>query len=231
MKLDKRLLAAASLVRPGKSVCDVGTDHGYLPVYLMEKGITERCTACDINEAPLASARQTLNEHGLSDRVNLVLTDGLSGIAAADAEDVIICGMGGELIARILADCSYSHDPDRRFILQPMTRASHLRGFLCEHGFSILRELPVLDGSHRYTILYVAYTGDRFVPSPLFLSVGKIPDEVSPDAVGYLEGEYQRIRRIADGQKTRPEAEASEKLADELYRTLQEVIEKCRSQP
>lgn len=227
MNLDRRLAAAASLVRPGKRVCDVGTDHGYLPVYLTEQGVYGRCTASDIHEQPLSSARETIREHGMLSQIDLVCTDGLRDIPESAAEDIVICGMGGELIARILADCPYVSKPGHRLILQPMTRAAHLRKFLCETGFTIEKEIPVSDKTHCYTVMQASYTGKILSPSPLFLAVGKIPEHPSPDAAAYIRREWMRASRIAGGMGERPQAQEVRALAQALYTLLQEGENTC----
>lgn len=223
MKLDRRLAAAASLVRPDQAVCDVGTDHGYLPVYLAEAGHTGPITACDINEAPLAAARRTIGAAALTERIRLIRSDGLKQIPPALAEDVVICGMGGELIGRIVIECPYLRQPERRLILQPMTRASELRRSLSGAGFAIQRELAVIDGHHRYTVMSVSWTGKSLPDDPLFWAVGKLPDEATDEAIAYVEGEYHRVRQIADGLAGRPGGDEAEKLARCLLDTAAQM--------
>ena len=192
MVLDRRLMAAASQVRPGSPVCDVGTDHGYLAAYLAAEGISKQIIASDKNEKPLSAARRTLEENGLAGKVELFLSDGLSSVPPEKAMDIVIAGMGGELIASLVLDWPYSREPERRFILQPMTRASYLRRRLCENGFAILRELPILEDGHCYTVLLAAWDGIIRRPDPIFQMVGRIPEENTPEAAGYLRGERER---------------------------------------
>ncbi|MBQ9938574.1 MAG: SAM-dependent methyltransferase, partial [Oscillospiraceae bacterium] len=101
--LDERLETAASFVRNGSVVADIGTDHGYLICSLAERGTIPRGYACDINEQPLAKAAETVEETGLGDKISLVLCDGLRGLDPNCADDIIIAGMGGELICSILS--------------------------------------------------------------------------------------------------------------------------------
>ena len=227
---DKRLLAAASLIRPGSPVCDVGTDHGYLPVYLIEAGITSRAVACDINEKPLAAAREHIAAHGLSSRIETVLSDGLANVPPEKARDVVIAGMGGELISRVVLSCPYSRDSSIRFILQPMTRAAFLRSSLYAAGFSIFREIPVVDGKHRYAVMQVSYEKEPETISPLFALVGKIPESRTPDTLPYLMGERNRILKIRNGLLRSKPSLKQEKQYDALMEGLDRIIEEVLKQ-
>lgn len=201
MTLDARLRAAASLVRPGRNVCDIGTDHGYLPVWLAEQEHEGRITASDVNEKPLDSARHTIEADGYSHRITLLRSDGLANIPAELAEDIVVAGMGGELIARILSDCPYVREADRHLILQPMTRADYLRRWLCGRGFEIVREVPAVDRGHCYSVLSCYYTGTAISSTPLFERVGRVPEEDTPAAFAYVEHELLRVRRIVGGRE------------------------------
>ena len=208
--LDARLHAAASFVRKGSAVCDVGTDHGLLAVWLLLNGITDRVTACDINKKPLSAAAQTARKYGTDGRLRLRLSDGLSAVPAEEAEDIIVCGMGGELIAKIISECPYAKEKQRRLILQPMTQVSYLRRFLCGAGFAILTERPAADRGHLYTVLHCAYTGERREIDDLFALVGKMPQAPEKEAAEWLLHESHRLSRIAAGLASggRPEEAA-----------------------
>lgn len=231
MTLDKRLLAAASLVRRGSPVCDVGTDHGYLAAYLAMEGISGQVSASDKNPKPLAAARRTLEANGLAGRVELFLSDGLADVPPQKAMDVVMAGMGGELIASLVLGWLHSREPERRFILQPMTRAAHLRRSLCENGFAILREIPVLEEGRRYAVLLAGWDGVVRTPDPVFELVGRIPEEPTPAAAAFLRGERDKLLKVAAGlEKTAGRAdEAAEKrrIAGKLDVLLKEVQPKC----
>ena len=217
--IDKRLAAAAAFVRKDSPACDVGTDHGYLAAYLLEQGITSRVTASDVNQKPLEAARRTAEERGLSGKMKLLRSDGLAGIPAEDARDILICGMGGELIARIVLSCPYTRDAGVRLILQPMTQAAFLRQTLCGQGFRLLEETPVLDGKHRYTVMLWEYGGTPRDVGMLYSAVGEIPRCGTPEAEEYIRGEWLRAKKIASGlSKGGKQSEAGpwQKLASEL---------------
>lgn len=156
IKLSPRLLAAAEFVRKDKSVCDVGTDHALLPCYLYTIGVRD-ITASDINDGPLEAARETIEKYiGNDCPIKLVKSDGLNSISYAD--DIIIAGMGGELIARIVRECKFLN-PDISFILQPMTKAETLRRELYKNGFQIETEKTAEEDDKLYVIMKVSYTG------------------------------------------------------------------------
>ena len=100
IKLDDRLKSVASLVRNGKRVADIGTDHGYLVAYLVENNICPCGIAADLRKGPLENARQTVIQQGLSDKIELILSDGLENISPDSCDDIVIAGMGGNLIAK-----------------------------------------------------------------------------------------------------------------------------------
>ena len=139
-KLSLRLSTAASLVRDGAVVADVGTDHAYLPIALCLSGRAERAIASDINEGPILRARAHIAEYGLSERIQTMRCDGLTGLEPYAPTDILILGMGGELIADILRRAPWTKDARVRLVLQPMTHPEVVRRFLCENGYAIVEE-------------------------------------------------------------------------------------------
>ena len=156
-----RLRSVAELVRQGAVLADIGTDHAYLPLFLLTQGKIARAVCSDVNEGPLRSAKANALALGFSEKITFLLTDGLAGVLAHEPTDIAICGMGGELIARILADAPEAHQGGLRFLLQPMTRQETLREKLCEMGFSVLSEVYTLEGDKAYLAMLCEYTGER----------------------------------------------------------------------
>lgn len=171
--LDERLALAASFVRPGSVVCDVGTDHAYLPLWLLTHGICPRAVACDINEGPLQSAREHAARFGCTDRMSFYRADGLNGVdlEAEGVRDIVICGMGGELIARILTEAEYSRKEGVRAVLQPMSSVEDLRASLAEGGYRIEDERLAFAAGRVYTCMSVVWDGvvRSFLPVQLLL--------------------------------------------------------------
>ncbi len=173
-KLSKRLFAVASLVNDGARVADVGCDHGYVPVYLTEQGVSPSAVACDINEGPLNSCRLLVSQCGLEDKIKCVLSDGLQNVSPDDYDDIIIAGMGGELTASILSQCR--RVTEKHIVLNPMTHPELARKWLYENGFEIGRDFIIEDGGHWYSIFDAHYTGKMFEPDDIDCFVGKIDD-------------------------------------------------------
>lgn len=171
-KLSQRLLAAASLVRAGATLADVGTDHAYLPIHLCLAGTVAHAVASDVNEGPINRARANIAARGLTDRIDTLLCDGLAGIEPFRPTDILILGMGGELIVRILSNAPFVKDHSLRLILQPMTHPEAVRAFLAENGFSIVEEKLVKEDKI-YQILCAEYTGEREAYTALELLCGK----------------------------------------------------------
>jgi tRNA (adenine22-N1)-methyltransferase len=141
----------------------VGTDHAYLPVVLVGSGRAKRAVASDIHRGPIERAAQHVAEYGLTDRIDTVLTDGLDGIRPYEPTDIIIFGMGGELIARILSDAPWVKDPAIRLILQPMTHAECVRSYLAEQGFEVVDEVLSSEGGKIYQTIVAEYAGKPYV--------------------------------------------------------------------
>ena len=198
LKLDARLNSAAALVRGGR-LADVGTDHAYLPVALLLMGKIDFAVASDINKGPLARAQKTVAENGLSDKVELVLSDGLEGIEKYAPDDITILGMGGELIASIIESAPWVKDGKYRLILQPMTRRETLREYLITHGFAITEELMSRAEGRIYQTICAEYVGynTEYDLSELLLGRHNI------ERGGELFDAY--VSRLAETYKTRLE--------------------------
>ncbi|MBR6107896.1 MAG: SAM-dependent methyltransferase [Oscillospiraceae bacterium] len=162
--ISPRLLCCASMLE-GSIVCDIGTDHAYLPAYLITSGRCSEVIATDIRQGPLESAAGTLRRFHAEDKVRLVLSDGFDKVVSKGITDVVIAGMGGETIRDILAAESAGFIRKRKvnLVLQPMTKAELLRAWLAENGFAMLRETAVKD-THLYTVMQARYEG---TPQPM----------------------------------------------------------------
>lgn len=167
LPISRRLLACAAYVRPGARVADVGTDHGYLGIYLLQEGIAASVCASDLREQPLEKARTNAARYGTADRMTFRCCDGLSSVAAGSVDTVVCAGMGADCILAILAAAPWLKTERTYLVLQPQSSGQDLRRTLCAEGFAILRETLVEDGGFLYTVLEARYTGE-----PVWLSPG-----------------------------------------------------------
>lgn len=208
-ELDNRLKTAAGLCRRGKIAADVGCDHAQLACFLAEN-VSKEVIASDVRDGPLEAARRTVSEHGVTN-VKIVKSDGLMEIDYAD--DVIICGMGGELIAQIIGGCRFLN-ADTRFILQPMTKPEFLRKYLYEHGFEIIEELTAAEKQRLYVIMYVSYTGITREADDFFALTGKVTDKE------YLKRLSEKLLGISERETDHERAgslkETARRIADQI---------------
>ena len=216
ISLDNRLKTAAALCRRGVTVCDVGTDHALLACHLAMNGAKD-VIASDINDGPLEAARETVIRTGVKN-VRVLKSDGLKNIDFAD--DVMICGMGGELIADIIAGCRFL-SADTRFILQPMTKAELLRHRLYSDGFEITEERTAYDGKRAYVIMLVRYTGERRDISELEAYTGKVTDPKFLKLTA--EKLLKNASRMEQSDNFGDEAKALRSLAEEILKKAEDI--------
>lgn len=192
MKLDLRLTMVASLVRPGKPLADIGTDHAFVPVFLILNDIIPSAYACDIKVGPLDNAKKTIDEYDLNDKVTPILSDGLTTVPH-DVNDFVIAGMGGELIAKILSDSKWVEEVGNHFVLQPQTHAESLRQYLFGAGYEILKEDVVLDKRHLYLAMEVVYTGKVMGHEKCDYYLGELKNSNSIYKNNYIEYVISRL--------------------------------------
>ena len=215
LSLQPRLALLALLVPRGAVPADVGTDHGYIPVYLRQEGVIDHAIASDIGREPLEHAWRTAEEYE-ADGIDFRLCAGLEAIAPNECDTVLIAGMGGETIMGILAAAPWTRDGAHTLLLQPQTKIEDLRLWLCEHGYAIVRERLVRDKGKLYIVMTVT-AGVCFTPNAEQLYSGLSLDG---DALygEYLTAQTARLRRRADGLRLsgRGETDGFAALADAL---------------
>ena len=161
IKINDRLLTAVPFIREGGRFADVGTDHAYLPIYLMQMARISGAIAADINKGPLEKASENIAKYGFENSIKTVLCDGLSKIDANMVDDLAIFGMGGELIVKIIDEAPWTKDVSKKLILQPMTHPEKLREYLAHSGFRIVGETLSLDRGKIYQTICAEYDGEK----------------------------------------------------------------------
>ncbi len=174
IKLDTRLSMVASLVPASNVVADIGTDHAYLLCHLIEKGVTPKGIAADINKGPLENARQTVIDCGISDKVELILSDGLQNVPENSADCIVLAGMGGILISEIIEKALWLQNPAVTIVAQPMTHAEVLRKFFCDNGFVIIKEKTATDGKRYYVSMSAVYIGEKSEVKQSYYYLGEL---------------------------------------------------------
>ena len=220
--LGVRLSSARAFVKKGGRVIDVGTDHAYLPIALIREGLSSAALACDINEGPIASARENIAAAGLSEKIGTLLTDGLHGTEEFHADDVMIFGMGGELIARILSEAVWVKNERVGLILQPMSRALAVRRYLAGNGFEIVGEALTYEDKFYQTIA-ARYSGRSYELSDVEAWVGPCNIKERPPLFeGFVRHEIQVLDRIIQGKARSAGADTADEVR--MKKKMEELL-------
>ena len=159
--LSKRLLAVAGFVTPGSRVADIGTDHAFVPIYLMEHKIVPSALAMDIGKGPLLAAEEHIKEHGLEKYITARQSDGVLALQDGEADSVIIAGMGGALVIKILSEGRERLQNVKELILQPQSEVEKVRHFLYESGYHITAEEMIFEDGKYYPMMRVHYQAEK----------------------------------------------------------------------
>ncbi len=155
VELSKRMQAVANMVTEGNRVCDVGCDHGYVSIYLLQSGISPKVLAMDVNKGPLLRAKEHVRKYQVEDYIELRLSDGLTAYQKGEADTLLCAGMGGRLLMGIL-----EKEPDKtadfkELVLQPQSELKLFRKFLREKGYILLKEDMILEDGKFYPMMKV----------------------------------------------------------------------------
>jgi tRNA (adenine22-N1)-methyltransferase len=199
--LDRRLLMCASLVQNRARLIDVGTDHAYLPVYLLKRGLIESAVASDINEGPLEAGKADAEKYSAGN-IEFRLGSGLSVVSPEDRiTDAVIAGMGGDIIGQIILDSPLTRDKNLNLVLQPMTRAPELISLLYENGFAVKKQLCAESHGKVYTALSAGFTGEKRTLSGTEAYTGKL-DLSENDSRLFLKKHIRNLKNKGKGDKS-----------------------------
>ena len=225
MLKDERMKALYGAVRTNVTVCDVGTDHASIPIELILSGKSPRCIITDISAPSLEKGAMNAKSAGCSDKISAFCANGTLGVPLDDEMDVIIAGMGGELISQILDQDIRLKNSKYRFALQPMSKADELRSYLAQSGFEILSESKVKAVGRVYPIIVCAYTGKTYALDTVTRLLG------FKSATNGLEKEYAErvIKALSvklDGIKSaeNPDTLLIERLENEINEVKKAVL-------
>ena len=221
LQLQPRLQLLADMVPVGSRLADVGTDHGYLPVYLLQGGRVSAAIASDIVDGPLRHARQTAAECEV-EGIDFRLCPGLDAIASHEADTVVIAGMGGETIQTILTAAPWTADGAHLLLLQPMTKVEYLRKWLVDNGYTFTEERLVWDKDYLYPVF--AVRGGTQPPLTAAQQYGGVLLDGDPLYGAYLDERIGKLRKVISGLQKSTAADSTVKVKrlTELYRILKE---------
>ena len=205
MSLSLRLQKIADFVPEGGTMADVGTDHGQLPVYLVKAHKIERAIAMDVRSGPLSRAEETIRKYGCGEQIELRLADGLSALRPGEAGTVVIAGMGGALIRKILEEGRHMWDFVEHWILSPQSEIGETRHWLEQHGFSILKEDMVLDGGKYYVVMDVIRGFMHYDQEYEYTYGRNLIQEGNPVLKEYLELEKEKLQALMGRLKEQQE--------------------------
>ena len=215
MKLSKRMKAVASMVTPGNALADIGTDHGYVPISLVQEKKIPRAIAMDINRGPLQRAQENIAAYQLEDYIQTRLSDGVNQLEAGEVDTILIAGMGGELVIHILSEGMEVCRSVKELVLQPQSELHKVRQFLREQNFEIVDEDMVIEDGKYYPMMKV-------VPVENTVLWDALPEEVIPacDMYGpillkngnpslrkYLVKQHTQLQSILRELEKQPESE------------------------
>lgn len=161
VELSRRMQAVADMVTEGNRVCDVGCDHGYVSIYLIQSGIAPSVIAMDINQGPLSKAAEHVSKYKVEKYISLRLSDGLAAYQKGEADTFLCAGMGGRLLMNILTKEPEKTGDFKELILQPQSEIPLLRKFLREKGYIFLKEDMILEEGKYYPLMKVTLSGDK----------------------------------------------------------------------
>ena len=231
IRLSKRMEALARMVSQGNILCDVGCDHGYLPIYLVQKKVVPRAFAMDVAEGPLLVAKTHISQHGLDGLIETRQSDGLEKLVPGEADTILIAGMGGGLVMHILSAHPEVTNSIKELILQPQSELYEVRTFLWENGYQLLQEDMVKEDGKYYPMMKVKPTGKHPAdqkPSEAELYFGKMLLECKHPVLGeYLLREENTQRQVLKQLSSAKPTEAINERIKQVKEYLQ-IIEDCR---
>ncbi|MBU5472102.1 MAG: SAM-dependent methyltransferase [Clostridiales bacterium] len=221
VQLSKRLSAVAQLVTITGILADVGTDHGYIPVYLTGKEQIKKAIAMDVNQGPLERAQEHIRQYGLENRIETRLSDGLQALKPKEVEGIVIAGMGGNLMKRILMQGEQVAHTAKELILQPQSEVMEFRKFLWESGYTIVAEDMVLEDGKYYPMMRVVYeNAQKEIPDVLALKYGeKLLEQKHPVLKQYLLWQKMQKEKILGNLQKNAKKDVSsrkEEIEEEL---------------
>ena len=224
VKLSNRLLAVASFVTDGNVLADVGTDHGYIPIYLLQEKRIPRAIAMDINAGPLQRAKEHIDLYGLNNYIETRLSDGVAALTPGEVDTVLVAGMGGGLVMHILEEGKEVCRQVKELILQPQSELEHVREYLWSNGYVILEEDMVLEDEKFYPMMRVVYQNAVDMESAKNLLFCRYGKHLLEQKHGVLKEYLMREEKLYAGILGNLSQSATSEKTKERIREVEEVL-------
>lgn len=224
-KISNRLKKCADMISYNSKIADIGTDHAYIPIYLFLKGKISRALACDISTGPLENAQKNIKKYNAESSIETRLSDGLLNVSENEADEIIIAGMGGNMISNILSNCSWKNKSQKRFILNPMKYEEKLHEFLSLNGYEILNEVAVKCSEKSYLVIDTVFTGKKYKLLPYELYIGKLEKNVTESAIEFIKKQIKNVQNHKFGAHAEGNSE-KEQYFEEIYTHLTNILKK-----
>lgn len=233
MQLSKRLAAVAERVPQNTVIADIGTDHAYVPVYLVQKGICPRAVAGDFNSGPVKSARETVRLYGLEYKIDVRQGDGLEILEPGEVDVVILAGMGGLLVTRILEGGTEVIKQLQCLLLQPNNYAGTVRNWLAENGWGLVDEHLIEENGKFYPVILAEQDRGIFASDIISLEFGPcLLKKGGPVVHKFLEKKKREYENILDGLakgKSKGVTEKKKEIQQLLQGVKEELNRACKS--
>ena len=223
IKLSSRLLRCAEMVSKNSKIADIGTDHAYIPIYLTQNNTITHAIASDVKSGPLQNAIKNIEKYDLQNNIEARISDGTNEINENEADEIIIAGMGGNVISNILEKCSWENKNDKVFIINPMKYEERLREFLYENGYKITKETAVICSGKVYSVMKVIYTDKKEKINPVEKYIGKMWENITPAEKSYIKKQIKNLNNHLKGAKSRCKTE-KEKYFEGVISSLKKFI-------
>ena len=225
VQLSERLQAVVELVTKGKSVADVGCDHAYISIYMIEQGIAEHVIAMDVNRGPLQRAKENIQKYAMQDKIETRLSDGIKELKKREVHTVLIAGMGGPLMQQILLGNPSVLEDVEELILQPQSEIADVRRFLEQISFQIEKENMVFEDG-KYYVMMRARRSSQVEPmkKEIQYRYGQyLIEHKNPILSQYLHKECRQLEQIQDKLKYQDSEKGKQKIKE-----LQKDITYCK---
>ena len=214
IQISRRLQSVAAFVQEGKRLADVGCDHGYIPIYLLQKKKIEKAIAMDINQGPLMRAKEHIQEWGLENYIDTRLSDGVKALKPNEVQSVVIAGMGGPLMEKILTEGNEVLQTVTELVLQPQSEIGHFRRFLIENGYEITHEEMILEDGKYYPIMRAVHGKAKEQTEAEYLYGKKLLQNRNPVLKEFLDRELVKAEELLEKLKNSQTPSAKARISE-----------------